>query len=216
MPWPEGHKSRTRKKIVEAASAAFRDRGISGVRVEDVMARAGLTHGGFYAHFQSKDELLLAALEHASEQTVERLSKPLDDVAPQSRWTAVIDTYLSSVHVAHPEMGCPLASLGPELARARGATQRALATAVKRRLAWMRQLLPEEERDTVSDESVIGTVACMLGGMILARAVGEREGLKVLGACRDFLRQQQGTRSDRRRRRPTRRGKTGVAARAQR
>src|SRR5262249_14619108 len=115
MPWPEDHKLRTRRRIVAAASTAFRDGGISGVRVEDVMARAGLTHGGFYAHFDSKDDLLRAALEHASQQTIKALSKPLADVRDEDRLRTVIDTYLSPPHVAHPEAGCPLASLGPEI-----------------------------------------------------------------------------------------------------
>ena len=66
MPWPDDHKARTRKKIVQAAAEAFRAGGVAGVRLEDVMARAGLTHGGFYAHFASKEELLREALEHAS------------------------------------------------------------------------------------------------------------------------------------------------------
>src|SRR5258707_14167760 len=65
-PWPEDHKARTREKIVQAAAAAFRAGGVAGVRLEDVMARAALTHGGFYAHFASKEELLREALEHAS------------------------------------------------------------------------------------------------------------------------------------------------------
>src|SRR5262249_37363930 len=111
MPWPEEHKSRTREKIVEAASTAFRAGGISCVRVDDVMARAGLSHGGFYAHFDSKEELGCAALERASEQTIEGLSKPLADAPDAERLATVIDTYLSPAHVEHPEMGCPLASL---------------------------------------------------------------------------------------------------------
>src|SRR5215831_13993866 len=131
MPWPQDHKRRTRRKIVAAAATAFREGGISGVRVEDVMARAGLTHGGFYAHFDSKDDLLRAALQHASEQTVEMLSKPIADVRGEDRLRTVIDAYLSPAHAAHPEAGCPLASLGPEVARAGGRTQQSLADAVK-------------------------------------------------------------------------------------
>src|SRR5215831_11431756 len=80
MPWPKDHKSRTRRTIVAAASTAFRADGIERVRVEDVMARAGLTHGGFYAHFDSKADLLLEALDYAADQTVEALSRPLADV----------------------------------------------------------------------------------------------------------------------------------------
>jgi len=187
MPWPKDHKSRTRRKIVAAASAAFRADGIERVRVEDVMARAGLTHGGFYSHFNSKADLLREALDYAAEQTVDALSKPLADVASEDRWRAVIDSYLSPAHVAHPEVGCPLAALGPEIARADSRTHRRLAEVVRGRFAWMRQLLPQGRPRGVSDEDVIGSAACMLGGVILARAVGGKEAGAILSACREFI-----------------------------
>ena len=75
MPWPEHHKERTRARIVGAASAALRANGISGVSVAAIMSQAGLTHGGFYAHFGSKEHLLGAAVERASSETIEALSK---------------------------------------------------------------------------------------------------------------------------------------------
>src|SRR5262249_57612876 len=95
MPWPKDHKSRTRRKIIAAASTAFRADGIEHVRVEDVMARAGLTHGGVYAYFSSKAELMREALDYAAEQTVAALSKPLSHVPSEARWLTVIDSYLS-------------------------------------------------------------------------------------------------------------------------
>src|SRR5262249_32757283 len=123
MPWPKEHKSRTRRTMVAVASTAFRAEGISGVRLEDVMTRAGLTHGGFYAHFDSKADLLREALDYAAEQTLEALSKPLADVPSEDRWRTAIDSYLGPAHVAHPQVGCPLASLGAEVGRA-GRTNR--------------------------------------------------------------------------------------------
>src|SRR5262245_11506036 len=187
MPWPEDHKARTRQKIVDAAAAAFRAGGVVDVRLEDVMARAGLTHGGFYAHFASKDELLREALAHASRQTVDMLSGPLATMPDEGRLGSVIDTYLSPAHVAHPERGCPLAALGPELARTGRAVRGALAASIKARLRWMRQLLPEGERNTLSEAQMIGALACMIGGIVLARTVGEKDSHAVLGACRDFV-----------------------------
>jgi TetR/AcrR family transcriptional repressor of nem operon len=191
MPWPKDHKSQTRRKIVEAASTAFRAEGVSGVRIDDVMTQAGLTHGGFYAHFESKADLLREALGCAAEQTIQLLSNPLARLPDEDRWRTVIDSYLSPAHAAHPEMGCPLASLGPELARADPTTRERLAHLVKERLAWMRQLLPARRRKALSDECVIGSTACMIGGLILARAVGGKDANVILDACREFLHRQE-------------------------
>lgn len=187
MPWPKEHKEKTRQRIVEAAAAAFRERGIAGVRVEEIMAAAGLTHGGFYAHFESKDDLLGEALEHASAQTLERFSKALGSVPEERRIHALIDGYLSAKHAAHPEQGCPVAALGAEVARAGGKRRQRLAQGIRGRLDWMRGLLPARSRARKQGDPAIGVLACMVGGMILARTVGERDSAAVLAATRDFL-----------------------------
>jgi TetR/AcrR family transcriptional repressor of nem operon len=187
MPWPKAHKALTRDRIVQAAATAFRGRGVAGVRVDEIMGEAGLTHGGFYAHFSSKEELLGAALEHASCQTLETFSKVLESVPPERRLRAVIDTYLSPQHVAHPDRGCPVAALGPELARAGGAPRRDLARALRRRLGWLRALDSPPGRPAPRDDKVAGALACMVGGVILARIAGGKEAEALLQSCRDFL-----------------------------
>lgn len=189
MPWPRGHKAQTRERIIQAAAEAFRARGVSGVRVEEIMAGAGLTHGGFYAHFSSKDELVGAALEHASGQTLGMLSSVAASLQEDERFRATIDAYLSPAHAAHPERGCPVAALGAELARSGGRTRRVLAQGVRERLAWMTALLPRRRSRTTQDqeEQMIGALACMVGGVILGRAVGGKESDAILTACRRFL-----------------------------
>jgi TetR/AcrR family transcriptional regulator, transcriptional repressor for nem operon len=187
MPWPREHKEKTRERIVRAAAAAFRERGIAGVRVEEVRADAGLTHGGFYAHFESKDELIAEALTRASNETLERLSKLLESVPDEQRIHAVIDGYLSTRHAAHPEHGCPLAALGAEVARAGGKRRRRLAQGLHERLDWMRGLLPRRPRSRKQADIAVGVVACMVGGMILARTVGDSDSAAVLEATREFL-----------------------------
>src|SRR5262249_24204677 len=223
MPWPQDHKSRTRRRIVEAAAAAFRAGGTSRVRVEDIMARAGLTHGGFYAHFTSKDDLLRESVDYASSQTLEMLSKPLARTPAADRFRAVVDAYLSPAHVAHPELGCPLASLGPEIARAGGRPLRSLAGGAKNRIAWMRQLLTETQGGSVTDSQGGGTRATMIGGVILARTLTDKDSAVVLSACREFLRPTFGESTERvagqprklrRKRRPRARPKLGSSARS--
>jgi TetR/AcrR family transcriptional repressor of nem operon len=187
MPWPKHHKSKTRERILKAAAAAFREHGVPGVRVEEIMAGAGLTHGGFYSHFASKDELLEEALAEAGRQTVERFAGLLESAPSERHFQALIDAYLSDEHAAHPEQGCPVATLGPEVARGGGKARRALAQGVRRRLDWMRGLRPKGPRSQAREDEVIGSLACMIGGMVLARLAGPKDSKAVLAACRAFL-----------------------------
>lgn len=177
MPWPEEHKQETRERIVEAAAAALRTKGIDGVSIADIMAEAGLTHGGFYAHFKSRDELVGAALRRASSQTIGILSK-------DPHIDAVIDTYLSMGHVDHPEIGCPLAAMGSELARTGERVRQGLAGGVAQRIEFVRRLLPE---DQATEENATALVACMLGGVLLARLVAPEKSEDTLEATRSLI-----------------------------
>jgi TetR/AcrR family transcriptional repressor of nem operon len=187
MPWPKNHKSQARARIVAAAAAALRAKGVSGVGVADVMASAGLTHGGFYAHFPSKDDLLGEALEHASAQTLTGLGGSADTASTETRLRAVVDAYLSPWHVTHVDVGCPVAALGPEIARAGGTMQRKLRRTIRARFEWLRGLIAADRGARLREEQVAGALACMVGGLILARAVGGKESTELLEACRGFL-----------------------------
>jgi TetR/AcrR family transcriptional repressor of nem operon len=182
VPWPDDHKQQTRDRIVESAATALRAKGIDGVSIAEIMAEAGLTHGGFYAHFKSKDELVDAALGRASRETIERLSN--NRVPDDRRMEAVIDTYLSAGHASHPELGCPLAALGSELVRGSDQVREGVATRVAQRIEWVRHLLPEGE---ATQENATAIVATMLGGLLLARMVGPDKSDAVLEATRSFI-----------------------------
>jgi TetR/AcrR family transcriptional repressor of nem operon len=177
MPWPDDHKQETRDRIVDAAARAFRTKGIDGVSIAEIMAEAGLTHGGFYAHFGSKEELVGAAVKRAAGQTIAILSEhPSID--------AVIDTYLSVGHAAHPEVGCPLAAMGAELTREGDKVREGLAAGVARRIEFVRQLLPKGD---ATEENATAIVACMLGGVLLARLVAPEKSAATLEATRSLL-----------------------------
>jgi len=182
MPWPRDHKARTRKRIVQAAAAAFRERGISDVGVDAVMDKAGLTRGGFYAHFASKDDLVAEALDEADAETLALLDASGERATPRRRLHAMVDAYLSELHAVHAERGCPIAALGPEVTRAGGKTRRRLATRLMRRIDWMKSLAGR-------DSQVVPMLACMVGGVILARAAGREKGAEILASCRAFLHQ---------------------------
>lgn len=186
MPWPEAHRARTRERILAAAAAAIRANGVGELGVADVMRRAGLTHGGFYAHFASKDELVSAALAHASGETVRTFERAGSDVDVSDRLKAVIDMYLSPAHLAHPERGCTIAALGPEAARGGAKVRRGLRAAIRARLDVIRRLLPGPSSERRRREAA-GVFACLVGGMILARGLGDTEGTRLLDDCRAFL-----------------------------
>jgi TetR/AcrR family transcriptional repressor of nem operon len=185
MPWPRDHKARTRRRIVQAAAAAFRERGIPEVGVDTVMEDAGLTRGGFYAHFASKDELVAEALDQANAETLALLDVPDERATPRHRLHAMVDAYLSDWHAAHAGRGCPIAALGPEVARAGGKGRRRLAVRLSERIEWMKSVLPAGGKS--ADARVVPMLACMVGGLILARAAGGDKGSEILASCRAFL-----------------------------
>jgi TetR/AcrR family transcriptional regulator, transcriptional repressor for nem operon len=188
MPWPKEHKANTRQRIVEAAAAAFRQHGIARVGVADVMRRAGLTHGGFYAHFASKDDLLAEALVYASAEANGMLETSVKNDAPARQLLNAAMTYLSSGHLAHPERGCPVAALGPELMRSNEKVRRTLTSEIRRRRIKLQDLAPADVPAETRRQQVAGAFACMVGGLILARGMKESERLEFLEDCHSFLR----------------------------
>jgi len=118
MRYRPEHKAEIHQKLLKDASRRLRTEGLGGVAVSAVMRDAGLTHGGFYKHFKSKDELLLESLSEAFREMAETLSRAAEESPRGAAWKTLVKAYLSPEHCDHPECGCPLASLAPELARA--------------------------------------------------------------------------------------------------
>jgi len=189
MPWPKEHKRNTRARIVEAAAEEFRRHGIAQVGVAEVMRHAGLTHGGFYAHFDSKEDLLAEAVGYASEQVNSMLDTSPEDDASAHHLLEVAMTYLSSFHLTHPERACPVATLGPELLRSSQKVRRTLTAEIRRRLKKLHDLTPAQLPPEARRQQAAGAFACMVGGLILARALNESEGMKFLKDCHGFLRE---------------------------
>src|SRR5205823_5671121 len=117
MRYSETHKEETHQRIVKTAAKSFRKHGINGIGVVPLMKESGLTHGGFYAHFKSKDALVGAAIDAAFEQTISRLKRAADAAPQKSRRRAIIDEYISDGHRDDPAGGCAVAAFGTETAR---------------------------------------------------------------------------------------------------
>jgi len=186
MPWKAQHKAETRERILAAAAAAFRAGGVEPVGVGDVMSRAGLTHGGFYAHFSSKEQLVAEAMRYASGQTTRTFDRTAASGGADAL-RAVIDRYLDPAHVAHPERGCVVAALGPEAARGTRAVRQSLGQSIRARLDRLRRLFPASMSRRARDEKAAGAFACMVGGLILARGLEPHEADRLLADCRAFL-----------------------------
>src|SRR2546427_11247309 len=131
-------KEQTRERILRAAARAIRRHGYEGVGVADVMKEAGLTHGGFYAHFESRDALLAAAADQAGAESIENLTRAIAAGKPGQELMALVDTYLSDRHVAAPEHGCAIAAAGSEVPRQQAEVRRAAGRRIKE-LIWLIQ-----------------------------------------------------------------------------
>ncbi|KQY01391.1 hypothetical protein ASD28_07670 [Massilia sp. Root133] len=164
MRYSSNHKAETRQRIIGEASRRFRKDGIEGTGLVPLMKALGLTHGGFYAHFESKDALVQASLDAAAQQTLERWL-PSADAAPR----AVIDHYLSADHRDEPGEGCPLPTLAAEL----GLRGQPSATA-DAMVARMTALLADCRLAPAAGDEGIVALAAMVGALTLARAVSDR------------------------------------------
>ena len=117
MRYRPEHKAEVHQKIVKDASRRVRAEGLSGAAVAEVMRDTGLTHGGFYKHFESKDELLVESLREAFRDIGDKLVRAAEQSRSEAAWKAIVKSYLSLEYCDHAERGCPLPALAPELAR---------------------------------------------------------------------------------------------------
>jgi len=167
-------KEETRERILRAAARAIRKHGYEGVGVADVMKEAGLTHGGFYAHFESRDALLAAAADQAGAETLEILTRAIAAVKPGQELTALVDTYLSDRHVAAPEQGCVIAAAGSEVPRQEAEVRRTANRRIKDLIGLIERQFPEWGKSAAHDKAM-GITATLVGALVLARAVDDAQ-----------------------------------------
>jgi TetR/AcrR family transcriptional repressor of nem operon len=189
--WKSGHKGATRSRIVETAGRFFRELGYEKTGVADVMRAAGLTVGGFYAHFDSKERLFTEALSEAFANTRNVLLLGLDEVDGASFVREVTRRYLSRMHRDHPEHGCVLPALAAEAGRQGAAPREAIEAYLREMLDLLetkdaRSAHAKEAGLSVKEHALALTALCV-GGILLSRAV-EDEALSnaILKACRRF------------------------------
>src|ERR1700753_2842985 len=127
MRYSKEHKSQTHARIVKRASVKLREKGAHGIGVADLMKEAGLTHGGFYAHFDSREALVIEAFTHAMDRSTERWRKLSASTSPDKRLSKIVNTYLAPIHRDDPGQGCAVPALAAEIARESTRTRRVFA-----------------------------------------------------------------------------------------
>ncbi|HVF64385.1 MAG TPA: TetR/AcrR family transcriptional regulator [Casimicrobiaceae bacterium] len=176
MPrYPHSHKTSTRSRILGAAEAIIKDRGPGAATVEAVMRRAGLTVGGFYAYFPSKEALAQQALLEGVRRSFERLTDGLDDALPERFARALIDRYLSQADAASLETACPLTLLLPEVARSDASFRDAFAMQTSAMVATVEHRLPKVE-GMAPREVALAMFASLAGGIAFAHAAATLRG----------------------------------------
>ena len=172
-------------RIVEVAARAIRRTGYHGVGVADIMKEAGLTHGGFYAHFASRDALLVEAMQHAaSDNKVARAASVDKRVAQgEGRFAALVRSYLHDTQLASTEHGCVIAALACEMARQDDALRDEARRRVRELVDTVREALPEG----IDADAAHVVTATLIGALQLARTLGGKAGKAVLARTRESL-----------------------------
>lgn len=155
--------AQTRAWIIETAAGLFREQGIGATGVADIMSAAGLTHGGFYRHFASKEALAAEAISYATCRSLEELEKTGNSEACQQALVDFVDRYLSNDHVDHPGKGCPLVALGSEARYAPAKAAEQLAEASDRAITALATAMDAER------EQASALMATLVGTVTLAR-----------------------------------------------
>ena len=180
MRYSQHHKAQTHQRIIEEASTRFRRDGIGATGLQPLMKALGLTHGGFYAHFASKDELVDKALQHAAEEEDGRCAELFNGPSPLPTF---IDTYLSDWHLTSPHEGCPLPTMSVEMAQ--NGNRSAITDNVIN--ARLKQIQAELQGPDAEDQSIV-LFAALVGALVLARGA-QSEALrgKILEVTRTSL-----------------------------
>jgi len=185
LRYAPGHKERTRAKILRAAGRVFRREGYHAAGVDKLMEEAGLTAGGSYAHFESKEALLAEALGPAAAEAGACRDKDLEAVAGRAWVEAFVERYLSPGHLDKPEDGCPLPALVSEIARS-GGLAKASFEAIVRDLS---DRLQSHAGEDLAEDRALALIALCVGGLGVARSVRDKDlGERILAACRDLAR----------------------------
>lgn len=187
-PVKPSRKELSHERILEAASRAIRRKGFDGVSVADVMKEAGLTHGGFYAHFGTREDMVAEAIDYGARQSGEALDRGVAVRCKRGAtpFRALIEAYLSELHIESKEGGCMVAALGSEMPRQTPKLHEASAARVMGLVKRVEASLAPE----VPKARAMAIASAMVGALQMARALGGRQGKELLAVSREALLEQ--------------------------
>ena len=187
MRYPVEHKTEVRQKIVKDASRRVRTEGLSGAAVAAVMRDTGLTHGGFYKHFESKGELLIESIREAFRDVEDKLVRAAEQARPDEAWKAIVTAYLSLEYCDHAERGCPMTALAPDMARGDKTMKMHIAAELVKYRDRMLPFMPGS-RTADKKRAFFAIFSTMIGAVQMARMLPDRTvQRKVLASAKDLL-----------------------------
>lgn len=173
MARSQAEKDATHRRIVKAAAAQVRRDGVEAVRVSELMREAGLTHGGFYRHFGSREDLIEEAIDAALIDG-SRQANTDESLDPSVELARIIDGYVSKAHRDNPQVGCAVAALPADVSRSGSRARQAYSRQVRRYIDQLVGLIRKAEPDTKRDEAIL-TLSALVGAVAMARAVDDQE-----------------------------------------
>ena len=184
MRYDAEHKSNTHRRIVKGASRQLRKKGLNGPTVATLMKASGLTVGGFYKHFSSRDDLVVEAIEESLRELTQTMIDAAEESGSRAPWKSMIETYLSLERCDGPDLGCPIAALAPDIARTPSAMKQRISRAI---LKFRGDLIPFMPGRTAEEKSsnFLMIITAMVGAIALARTMPE---LAVRQAILDTVR----------------------------
>ena len=174
MRYSKEHKQETHARIVRKASVRLREKGAHGIGVADLMKEAGLTHGGFYAHFDSREALLIEAFAFAMDRSMEYWRKATAETSPEKRLAMIVDSYLTASHRDDPGRGCAVPTLGAEIARESPKARKAFAAKLEQMIDMIAEQLIDLPPKAARKQAAV-TLATMMGTLVLSRIAGNGE-----------------------------------------
>ncbi|MBT9549737.1 MAG: TetR/AcrR family transcriptional regulator [Hydrogenophaga sp.] len=165
-------KEASHERIVQAAARAIRRSGYDGTGVADIMKEAGLTHGAFYAHFESREAMLAEAADRAGAEANAVAASVIAAAPPEQALRALMQAYLSKEHLAGIETGCPISALGSEMPRQSPEVRRAATRRIKEMIDLIARQSPDWGQPGAHERALV-TAATMVGTLVLARAVDD-------------------------------------------